>query len=80
MRSALGALPENERVDFGCAASHGGFLVDYVDDGPPTLTLSTPKHSLIFFLFSMLHRLQALGTVPAIDYVKYLASVNRLAT
>ena len=78
MQKVLGQLPERERLDFGCAAADGAFQVDYAEDALPAITVSTPEHSLVFFLLSMLHRLQSLGTVPAIDFMQYLATVNTL--
>jgi len=59
------------RVDLGCALRHGGFEIVYSDRGEPQLSRCDADSSLIFFFLRMLHRLQQIATVPAIDYVEY---------
>ena len=78
LRNVLAELPEAHRVDFGCVAADGGFEAGYLEGGKvkPTVSVSSKEHSLIFFLFSMLNRLQNLGTVPAIDFQAYLKTVT----
>lgn len=68
---ALRASSLDHRVDLGCALSDGGFEVVYDDGGEPQLTKSNAETSLIFFFLRLLHRLQLMATVPAIDYVEY---------
>ena len=65
--------PDEERLDLGCALCNGGFEVMYAADGEPQLTQSGADSSLIFFFLRLLHRLQQIATVPAIDYVEYSA-------
>jgi hypothetical protein len=67
---ALRELPPDHRIDFGCALCDGGFEVVY-DGTEPEITRSAADSSLIFFLLRLLHRLQRVATVPAIDYVEY---------
>ena len=69
--TALKASPGEERIDLGCALCDGGFEVVYGEDGEPNLSRSGAESSLIFFFLRLLHRLQQVATVPAIDYVQY---------
>jgi hypothetical protein len=69
--AALGASPTDERLDLGCALCDGGFEVAYAEAGEPDVTRSGAESSLIFFFLRLLHRLQQVATVPAIDYVEY---------
>ena len=71
--AALRAVPTEGRLDLGCALCDGGFEVVYGDDGEPKVSQSGPESSLIFFFLRLLHRLQQVATVPAIDYVEYSA-------
>ncbi len=38
---------------------------------------STRETALIFFFLRLLHRLQQMGTVPAMDIMKYAANLGR---
>lgn len=69
--AVLRTLPAEERLDLGCALCDGGFEVVYGDDGEPRLSRSSAESSLIFFFLRLLHRLQQIATVPAIDYLEY---------
>ncbi len=66
----LRELPTDHRIDLGCALCDGGFEVVY-DGAEPEVTRSASDSSLIFFLLRLLHRLQRVATVPAIDYIEY---------
>ncbi|HEY4131974.1 MAG TPA: DUF6602 domain-containing protein [Gemmatimonadaceae bacterium] len=68
--TALRGLPVEHRIDLGCALCDGGFEIVY-DRGESRLTQSAADSSLIFFLLRLLHRLQQIATVAAIDYVEY---------
>ncbi len=50
------------QLDLGCCLAHGAF------EGK---TISSPSHSLLFFLLRLLDRLRAMGTAPAIDWSQY---------
>lgn len=65
-----------ERLDIGCVVDAGGFEAHYDDDGLKTRT-SSPEHALAFFFLRLLHRLQRIGTVPAIDYDIYLKAFEQ---
>lgn len=69
--SALRNLPVDHRLDLGCALCDGGFDILYDERGEPALTRSGAESSLIFFFLRLLHRLQQVATVPAIDYEEY---------
>lgn len=61
---------DETRLDIGCALRHGAFDIDW-NSGSPSVTRSEPDLSLMFFLLRLFGRLQAVGTVPAIDLVAY---------
>lgn len=69
-------LPTGEALlDCGCALDHGGF-----DTHDGSLTVFGPDVGLIRFLFRLLGRLQSLGTVSAIDWNAYAASLDAPTT
>ncbi len=68
---SLLSLPEDGRLDLGCALRHGAFSVSYPKDGEPRVESSTGEAALLFFYLRLLKRLQQLGTAPAIDYDEY---------
>lgn len=68
---ALSSLPESNQLDLGCSLRHGSFEVVYENGQPPTLDTSDKETALVFFFMRLLHRLQLLGTVPAIDLREY---------
>lgn len=74
--TTLRERPEAERLDFGCAVSAGSFEVLYGESGIESLNQSGPSTALFFFFLTLLHRLQAMGTAPAIDYRAYLAQLG----
>jgi hypothetical protein len=73
LQDALEAGDNSERLDFGCVAAHGHFVLDdktgkyqFTEEGRPATA----------FLFNLISRLQFSGTVPMIDvqaYAKWLA-------
>ncbi len=71
----VGTAGHETQLDIGCALRHGAFHVGWGTDGPD-VTVSEPEGSLMFFLLSLFHRLQALGTVPAIDLAAYGRSLE----
>ena len=62
---------DEQRLDFGCAAANGAFEIHYNGDRPATLAASSPEHSLIFFLYALLHRLQN-SLLVIVDQVEVL--------
>jgi hypothetical protein len=63
-------LSETQRLDVGCALRAGGFEISY-DATPPAVETGSPETALIFFFLKLLARLQAAGTVAAIDLNQY---------
>jgi hypothetical protein len=55
------------RLGLGCVLGEVGWEARYEND-IPKWTASTPNHALVFFYLRLLSLLQAVGTVPAIDY------------
>ncbi len=72
IRASAGA---DARIDIGCALRHGAFDIDWSGQ-QPAVTLSEPETSLMFFMLRLFQRLQALGTVPAIDLAAYGRSLE----
>jgi hypothetical protein len=68
-RKNLVALTGGQKLDVGCALRHGAFDFGELNDNEPTT--STDGNGLIFFLLRLFHRLQRIGTVPAIDVIEY---------
>ena len=67
---------EEARIDIGCALRHGAFDIDWTTADAPNITMSKSETSLMFFLMHLFARLQALGTVPAIDLTAYGRSLE----
>jgi hypothetical protein len=65
-KANLPAAAELERLDCGCALEQGAFDVTQA-----SMKIVGPQTALISFLFTLLDRLQSLGTVPAIDWKAY---------
>ena len=64
-----------QRLDLGCAIRDGSFNVNYDPAGVATVSLGPSSSSLVAFFFQLLSMLQRIGTVPAIEYDKYLKAV-----
>lgn len=64
-------MKPDARLDLGCVLQGGGFSVEYPRRGPARVETSKPDAALIFFFVTLLARLQAMGTVPAVDFEKY---------
>jgi hypothetical protein len=70
-KQTLASLTADCALDCGVALSDRAF-----DTYGGYLTLSEQTGSLAAFLFRLLHRLQGLGTVPAVDWSKYGAVLS----
>lgn len=67
----------DEHIDIGCVVSSGGFELRYdSDDVLSDIHTSSAEQALSFFFLHLLHRLQRIGTVPAIEYQAYLDAFN----
>ncbi len=76
-RNALAELPQEHQLDLGCALLHDAFEARYPDGTNLELTVVEGLRSLVQFVMRLLKQLQALATVPAIDYEAYLARFQR---
>jgi hypothetical protein len=70
----LEPLTFEARIDLGCCANSAGFDVRY--EGGPVVEASSVDLGLVYFLVKFVGRLQALGTVPAIDFTRYIAPLE----
>jgi hypothetical protein len=77
LAARLEAGPREGRLDLLCALQHGSAEVTYSEENRANLDLSAPDTALIFFFLRLLERLQALGTVPAIDLREYGKALAR---
>ena len=67
---------EDRQLDLGCALKDGSFLVKYGAGEVESIESSPASTSLVSFLFRLLAGLQAIGTVPAIDYSAYARALE----
>ncbi len=72
MVKALKQDQDMGRLDLGCIAALGTFGCGGVD----SVTAKEDKHAATSFLLELMSRLQACGTVPAIDYRAYAKWLN----
>ena len=63
----LRRLPSDHRLDLGCVLRKGAFNGN---------EFSTPTDPLIYFMLSLMHRLQQMGAAPAIDFAEYARSLQ----
>lgn len=68
-KSALTPTKPETAINFGCALDKGAFEVDH-STATPKVSISD-QNVLLAFIMSLLDRLQALASVPAIDYKAY---------
>ncbi|WP_099289419.1 DUF6602 domain-containing protein [Mycobacterium kansasii] len=76
LRNALTACTAEQAVDFGCALRAGTFEAPDPTARGAIWTTSDPTTSLIFFALRLLKRLQAMATVPAMDFAAYIESAR----
>ena len=79
LRGHLAQQPSQRVIDFGCALGAGAFDTQreplVTDRALLGMTTSVPERALSFFAIRLLHRLQQLGTVGAIDYEAYASHI-----
>lgn len=73
---ALRKATGDERIDMGCVLRHGAFDVMRDEHGETWVNRSEPEAALMFFLMRLFTRLQAMGTVPAIDLGRYARTLE----
>jgi len=69
-RSCLRSSSKKGRVDLGCVLNEGAFEAVYAG-AQARITLSRKDTTLVFFFLRLMHRLQQMGTVPAIKLEEY---------
>jgi len=69
-RSALSELSNEQQLDIGCVLQAGAFECTW-ENGDCEVRVSESTDALITFFLRLLARLQALGTVPAMDIEEY---------
>jgi len=70
-RAVFPKMKPEARLDLGCVLRDRAFAVEYPRNGPATIEFSAKETALVFFFVKLLGRLQAMGTVPAVDFEKY---------
>ena len=77
LRRTMDQAPEQQRLNLGCAVKDGSFMVNYLQSGDLESIETYPGElSLVSFIFRFLSSLQAIGTVPAIDYSEYVKTLR----
>jgi hypothetical protein len=70
-RDALTNLKVDERLDLGCVLEAGAFEQSDVSSGTE-LVIAPADAALVTFFLRLVHRLQAIGTVVAIEWPAYI--------
>lgn len=68
-RAAFEGLGVDEELNLGCVLGVGAFELQDPDD---QLVVAGPDEALVTFFLRLVHRLQAIGTVVAIDWPSYI--------
>lgn len=72
----VGERTQGGFLNLGCSVRDGSFEATPTKRGVK-VEVSTRETALIFFFLRLLHRLQQVGTVPAIDLMKYGARLRK---
>jgi len=75
LEKVLGELSAARHLNFGCAVRSGSFEAKRRGKRVQ-VEVSSPDTALIFFFTRLLHHLQQVGTVPAMDILKYAAGLG----
>jgi hypothetical protein len=76
LRTNIGGRSAAERLDLGCALQDGSFEVPAAALAEEALLTADPAVGLAHFAMRLMARLQAMGTVPAIDIDLYTAGLT----
>jgi len=76
LKKVLGECTQAGFLNLGCSMRDGSFEARPTNRGVE-VTVSTRETALIFFFLRLLDRLQKVGTVPAMDLMKYGARLER---
>ncbi len=72
-KDAFAKLADNTRLDLGCVLGAGAFEV-VRDHEKDELVLARADAALVTFFLRLVHRLQAIGTIVAIEWPAYIAA------
>lgn len=78
LQNVLTNLKPESRIDLACVVSAGFFEVEYQSEEKLLLNLSERETALISFIWSLIARLQKLGTIAALDISAYLRAIERV--
>lgn len=67
-----------ETMDLICCVQRGAFATQASPAGPMEIVYSEKGNSLVFFFLELLKKLQAIGTVPAIEFDAYEQEITRM--
>lgn len=73
---ALKKLPSGKRIDLACVLERGAVILNFHETGPVDAQIFSPEQALINFFLSLLSKLQAVGSVPAMDIEAYSKSLT----
>lgn len=76
-QTILSKLRKEQRIEFGCSLASGAYMVEYGAGGKHKITKSGKTDGLVTFVLGLVARLQALGTVPAIDINAYMKAIKK---
>ena len=72
--ASINGLTNDEQIDIGCCLNKGSFIVTY--DDTTTISHSSKDIALNYFFIKLITKLQEVGTVPCIDFEKYLNTID----
>jgi hypothetical protein len=72
----LGKLPQEERIDLVCVLERGAASLSFPENGSLEVQVFSSEQALINFFLSLLSKLQAIGSVPAMDIKAYWDSLT----
>jgi hypothetical protein len=76
-KRTIKGLKLKSQIDLGCIINEGSFLINYSQDCEPEFSVVSGENHLMFFFFTLLSKLQALGTAPAVNFEKYAELIKR---
>jgi hypothetical protein len=71
LEKCLGGLEGGLQLDIGCVLRHGAFDLSRDQNAETQFECTKADSALLFFFLRFLQKLQAFGTVSAIDYKEY---------
>lgn len=72
----LKKLPAGKRINLACVLERGAVSIELLENGRTEARIFPPEQALINFFLSLLSKLQAVGSVPAMDIKAYWKSLT----